>query len=247
MEDVVKMGIKDIILDLLFPQKPYCISCNALLKTGESLICSDCASKVIPITLPVCTKCGKPLDTGMSSPNHFSKICSDCREAGHRFIQARSYGQYEGVLKRLIFEFKYRRRPDIAGFLGEKMTQTLDKLPWPPFDYIVPVPLHRKRLQERGYNQALLLAKVISKTTGIPIYCCLVREKPTEHQTLLDKRLRQKNLEEAFTTIPRPKLSGKKILLIDDVYTTGSTADACTKAILCAGAEKTYILTCARG
>jgi len=183
----------------------------------------------------------------IASANYSSQICSDCREAGHRFIQARAYGQYEGVLRQLIYELKYRQRPDIAGFLGEKMAQTLDNLPWPVFDYIVPVPLHKKRLQERGYNQALLLAKVISKTTGVQIYPCLTRIKPTEHQTLLDKSLRRQNLEDAFAAISSPKLSGKKILLVDDVYTTGSTADSCTKALLCAGAKETYILTCARG
>jgi len=241
------MSISDIILDLLFPQKPFCISCNALLRSGESLICSNCAAKLTPITPPHCTKCGKPLGEGMSSADHPPKICSDCREADHRFIQARSYGQYEGVLKQLIFEFKYRRRPEIAGFLGKKMTETLENLQWPSFDYIVPVPLHRERLGERGYNQALLLAKVVSKNTGIPISCCLVRKKATEHQTLLDKRLRRQNLEEAFNADLRADLSGKRILLLDDVYTTGSTADACTNALIYAGAKEIYVLTCARG
>lgn len=241
------MTIKDIILNLLFPQKPYCIACNKHLKLGESLICSECADNLLPIMPPICPKCGKPLDPTMVLQNCSQVLCSDCRMTSHLFVQARAYGHYDGVLKQLIYVFKYRRRPEISGFLGDKMAETLKKLKWPCFDYIVPVPLHKSRLQERGYNQAQLLADDISKKINVPVYNCLIRTKPTEHQTLLDKRLRRQNIEEAFKALRSFKLSGKKLLLIDDVYTTGATADSCTKALLSAGADKVYVFTCARG
>lgn len=240
------MDLKNIIMNLLFPQKPHCIGCNQRLATGESFLCASCERKLEAIFPPVCSKCGRPLaiKKGLSG---VGSLCMDCRNIRHYFVQARAYGHYDGVLKKLIYEFKYRRRPEMAEFLGDKMHSIIKSLGWPCFDWVIPVPLHKKRLAQRGYNQSKLLAAVIARRSGIPLHDGLIRIKPTEHQTLLDKRLRWKNLQDAFKALDKTKIEAKTILLVDDVYTTGSTADACTKTLLLAGADKVFVLTCARG
>ena len=174
-------------------------------------------------------------------------LCQDCKEDYHTFVQARSYGRYEGILKQLIYEFKYHGKQEIAVILGDLMFDTLKQLPWPKFDYLIPLPLHSKRQRERGYNQAYLLAKVLARQSGIPIFCGLTRVKPTEHQTLLDKALRKQNLKGAFKTVNCRKIHNKTLLLIDDVYTTGATSGECSNILVEAGAKAVYVLTCARG
>ena len=112
---------------------------------------------------------------------------------------------------------------------------------------ICALPLHPKRLRERGFNQAELLARVIARYTDIPVFNGLIRVKHTEHQTLLDKAHRKKNLAGAFMINKASKLLDKTVLLVDDVYTTGATASESSKTLLEAGAKAVYVLTCARG
>ncbi|MCR4431684.1 MAG: ComF family protein [Tepidanaerobacteraceae bacterium] len=231
--------IADGILDVLFPPEPYCTVCAKKLETGERYICSACEKRLAPILPPVCKKCGRPLDT--------DSLCRDCRTNERTFVQARSFGHYDGVLKELIHLFKYGGRRELARLLGGRMVGTLAVLSWPDFDYIVPVPLHAGRERERGFNQAYLLASVVSRSSGVPIYRGLIRVKPTEHQTFLDKTLRKKNLEGAFKVENKSRIEGKTLLLIDDVYTTGSTVDECARTIKNAGADSVFVLTCARG
>jgi len=231
-----------LLLDLLFPKKPYCLTCGCKLTAASQILCQDCRSKIIPLKDPLCRKCSKPLQVKRNDA-----LCHDCQADFHSFVQARSYGYYEGMLKQLIYEFKYHGRQELAEVLGNLMFELLKQLSWPNFDYIVPLPLHPKRLRERGYNQAYLLARVIAKQSGIPLYTGLVRVKATEHQTLLDKTLRKQNLIGAFKVIDRCKVKDKTLLLVDDVYTTGATSGECSNSLLQAGAKAVYVLTCARG
>lgn len=248
------------ILDLLFPRQPYCLVCNNKLEPGKALICLSCENKVKPVSPPLCRKCGRPLmgpgltvagSRDFSSPGFFKSqvyhLCHDCRAREHYFVEARSFGHYEGVLKKLIHRFKYGGRRELAELLGGRMVETLESLSWPAFAYIVPVPLHTKRERERGFNQAYLLASVVNYHTGIPIFRGFIRTKPTEHQTLLDKPLREQNLAGAFKVTDKSSIKGKTLLLIDDVYTTGSTVDECSKILLGGGADNVFVLTCARG
>ncbi|AYO29918.1 ComF family protein [Biomaibacter acetigenes] len=248
------------ILDLIFPRQPYCLVCNNKLEPGKALICLSCENKVKPVSPPLCRKCGRSLmapgpttagNTDFSVPGFFRSqvyhLCRDCRAREHYFVEARSFGYYEGVLRELIHRFKYGGRRELAEFLGGRMVQTLEHISWPAFDYIVPVPLHIKRERERGFNQAYLLAFVVNRHTGVPIFRGFIRIKPTEHQTLLDKSLREQNLTGAFEVVDKARLKGKTLLLIDDVYTTGSTADECSKTLINAGADSVFVLTCARG
>jgi len=232
----------NIFLNLLFPQKPHCVICSRKLAMESSIICQECRDKIIPLNEPLCRKCGKPLHIQRKD-----MLCNDCQEEYRAFVQARSYGHYEGILKQLIYEFKYHGKQEIAEVLGNLMFDVLKQLTWPSFDYIIPLPLHAKRLRERGYNQAYLLAKVLARQSGVPIFRDLIRVKPTEHQTLLDKTLRKENLKEAFKIVKSSKIHEKTVLLVDDVYTTGATSGECSKSLLGAGAKAVYVLTCARG
>lgn len=246
------MGLQEItksILDVLFPPRPYCIVCSGKLKTGERFLCGECEKKMVAIKPPLCKKCGRPFWGHYEESGPFASqfLCGDCRSQRHYYVEARSYGHYEGVLKHLIHEFKYRGRRDLSKYLGGRMVSTLKTLGWPEFDCAVPVPLHIKRERERGYNQAALLADVLGREANLPVCRALVRVKPTEHQTFLDKACREKNLTGAFAAAGGVNLKGKTVLLIDDVYTTGSTADECSRSLLNAGAAKVFVLTCARG
>jgi len=252
--------ITKAMLDLLFPRQPNCLVCNSILEPGKALICPSCENKITPIGPPLCRKCGRPfIVPGLTaaagrdfSASGFSKsrgyhLCTDCRAKEHYFIEARSFGHYEGVLRQLIHRFKYGGRRELAEFLGGRMVQTLQHISWPAFDYIVPVPLHIKRERERGFNQAYLLACVVNRHTGTPVFRGFIRTKPTQHQTLLDKTLREQNLLGAFKVTDKSSIKGKTLLLIDDVYTTGSTVDECSRTLLDAGAQNVFVLTCARG
>jgi len=237
-----KRYMANFFLNLLFPQKPYCVICSSRLTHASTVICQDCKDKIIPLNEPLCRKCGKPLQIQREE-----KLCYDCQIDHHAFIQARSYGHYEGILKQLIYEFKYHGKQEIAEVLGNLMFDVLRGLLWPTFDYLIPLPLHAKRQRQRGYNQAYLLAKVLSRESGVPLFCDLIRVKPTEHQTLLDKTLRKENLKGAFKIVKSSKIHDKTVLLVDDVYTTGATSGECSKSLLEAGAKAVYVLTCARG
>lgn len=237
-------SIAKLILDLIFPPKPYCLLCKRRLDKANSVICKDCINNIRPIVDPVCRKCGKPLK---ANSYYKSGLCYDCQTEYHPFTEARSFGNYVGHLKQIINEYKYHGKRELAEVLGYKMYICLRQLSWPTFDYLVPLPLHPKRLRERGFNQAELLARVIACQISIPIFKGLMRVKPTEHQTFLDKAHRKKNLKGAFKVATTGELNDKTVLLVDDVYTTGATAAEGSKTLLAAGAKAVYVLTCARG
>ncbi|SHM38745.1 comF family protein [Caldanaerovirga acetigignens] len=232
--------IAGFFIDALYPEKPYCILCGSKLKRGESLICSICQGRMEPLSPPLCLKCGRPLERE-------NTICEDCRGKNRHFLEARAFGPYRGVLKDIIHLYKYRGKSGLCELIGEKMCGTLKNQNWPSFDYLIPVPLHPERERERGFNQSLLLAEEISQRTGIPVFKGLVRTRPTEHQSLLEKGLREVNVAGAFAVKHGLAINGKTLLLIDDVYTTGSTADECSKVLLSAGAAGVYVLCAARG
>jgi competence protein ComFC len=239
MEDFVRI-ISNYLINMLFPEGRYCIACRQKLAIDQYILCSNCTSWVKPILPPICATCGRPIEDDDS-------YCGDCLDREPGFVQARSFGEYDGVLKKIINEFKYRGRQELARFLGEKILTAYQNLGWPICDVIVPVPLHRKRQKERGFNQAYLLASYLSSKTGIPICKDLVRVKQTGHQTLLSKYQREENLKGAFRLKNSSRIKGKAVILIDDVYTTGSTAVGCSTTLKEAGAKCVYVLTCARG
>ena len=224
--------LKKTALDLLFPLR--CIECG---KEG-SLICPDCRNGLSWIHQPVCPFCGvdKPLDTPCTSCPAFRPVIDGMR----------SPFRFEAVIRSAVHQLKYRNLRAIAIPLAKMMADFLSDNPL-PYDIIVPVPLHNKRLRERGYNQSELLAKEIGKLTGVPIdKDSLTRHRHTPAQAMTKSvKERHSNPDGAFTCRNK-SVCGKKVLLIDDVATSGATLDACASALKSAGAVSVWGLTLAR-
>jgi ComF family protein len=231
------------LTELLFPS--LCLSCGEILseRKGHSF-CSDCYSGIRFIAAPLCPVCGIPYPAE-ESPDH---VCGDCILNKRHIIAARSLGVYESVLLDAIYAFKYGGNLT----LGEKLGRLMADHDYPAFriaDYslIVPVPLHPRRLRQRGFNQSVFLAREIVKRRGIAMdFRALSRIVDTESQAGLKKEERRSNIRKAFS-IPDPeRVRGRRILLVDDVYTTGSTLGECARILLKGGAEAVGALTLAR-
>ncbi len=224
--------LKKTALDLLFPLR--CIECG---KEG-SLICPACRKGLPWILPPVCPFCGvdKPLDTPCTSCPAFRPVIEGVR-APFRF---------EATIRSAVHRLKYRNLRAIAAPLAAMMADYLGDNPL-PYDIIIPVPLHNKRLRERGYNQSELLAKEIGKSTGVQVEAgCLTRHRHTPAQAMTKSiQERHSNLAGAFIC-KNESARGKRVLLIDDVATSGATLDACAKALKSAGAVSVWGLTLAR-
>lgn len=203
------------IKDLFFPRR--CPVCDKPVKPAGALICRECVKKLRYVKEPVCLKCGKAL----AQPQQ--EYCYDCAHKKHEYDRGISLYQY-GSIKNCVYRFKYAGRQEYAAFLGKDMAEHMGKqiLCWRP-DALVPVPLHPEREKSRGYNQAELLAKEMGARLGIPVVTdWLYRTKNTVPQKLLDGRARQNNLKKAFK-IGRNDVKLNTIVIVDDIYTTGST------------------------
>ena len=223
--------LKRIALDLLFPQQ--CIGCG---REGE-YFCRQCLDLLPYITGPVCVKCGKP--------QLITEICSHCADWDSTIDGIRAPFVFDGVIRRAVHELKYRNlrslTPTMARFLYEYYQANRV-----PGDVIVPVPLHKKRLRERGYNHSTLLAKELGKLTGISVNTdTLLRTSyNTPQARTANVEERRKNVAGAFVCRDT-SLKGKNVILIDDVITSGATLDACSSALKTAGAGSVWGLTVA--
>ena len=233
----------EALAELLFPT--LCLSCGAIMpeRAGHPF-CVGCCAGVRPITAPLCPSCGIPYPAE-DGPDHFCGLCLVKRPA---IDAARSYGVYEAVLHDAVHAFKYGG--NLA--LGQQLGRLMARREYPSFridDYelLVPVPLHPRRLRQRGFNQSVLLAREISRHRGIPLdFLALRRVIDTESQAGLKKDERRSNMKRAFRVPDPARIRGRRILLVDDVHTTGSTLGECAKTLLGAGAESVGALTLAR-
>ena len=237
-------GSAKSILDFIFP--PKCILCSQVDHSSSyPFLCSKCKSEFKPIREPFCTICGMPF-LSVHTENH---ICSACLKEKPRFKILRSAGIYGGTLESAIKAFKYGKRrflhKPLADFILEICSASLHDL---EFDLIVPVPISKRKLRERGFNQAYLLASRIAFTLGKTVdWQNLVKAKETHPQVEMELRKRKLNVEDSFI-IKEPQLyKGKKVLLIDDVCTSGSTLNECSRILKRqGGVKKIYCLTLAR-
>ena len=232
-----------IFFDLIFP--PQCMMCGKRIEDGEEDgMCHGCLLQIPYISSPLCHRCGLPflLETGS---NHF---CNDCLLSPPLFKTARALGKYEEGLKKVIALFKYEGKFNLGEGLGRLMARIPHTdLTMSSYDLFMPVPLHPKRLRERGFNQAVVLASQLSKRYQIPVDSMnLCRHRPTESQIHLSFNERRTNVKGAFGVNDKGKIKGKNILLIDDVYTSGATVNECAKVLIKAGAETVDVLTLAR-
>jgi len=234
--------LKEGFLDILYPPDLSCILCGeeASIVPGFNL-CKACYDQLPFIRPPVCRICGKPMTEGES--------CPDCLVQAHHFHQACSVFEYTPVIQKLIYRFKYDGQTYLAPLFGRCMAEKLKNMEdWPSIQGLVPVPLHPNRRRKRGFNQAELMAKEMEKHTDIPVLNqVLIRKRDTSAQAGLRRMERMENMANAFTIRNREEIQGKILLLIDDIYTTGATADQCSRVLMEAGASRVYVLTAATG
>lgn len=222
-------------LRILYP--PRCALCDEILVKGEAGCCSICAKKLPWVKAPTCFRCGKPVGSWEA------EYCDDCLRTRHWFEQGAAAVTYTGAMRRSVYRMKADNRRDYLDFYARLMAEVLEKYRhiWQP-ELLLPVPMHWKKRQKRGYNQSELLAGKLSHLTGIPMDRTLIRcIHPHTAQKELGRTARMKNLEGSFA-LQRPPEHLQRVLLIDDVYTTGSTVDALAKLLMEAGISHIFFL-----
>lgn len=214
------------LADFLYP--PVCLGCEADLESG--LVCTACRDRVLSGRLEVCPRCGRPL----AGPGPGCGRCS----LPLSLARVRAVGRYAPPLTGLVRSLKYRNLTVLVRLLGQALCGLAESDPeLSRADCVCPVPLHRARQRERGYNQAELLAREVAAGTGIPYADLLVRRRNTPTQTHLpDDAARQANVRGVFATLPGLELESRRVLLVDDVTTSGATLDAAGRQLLVAGA-----------
>ncbi len=229
--------IWDFILTLLYPGR--CCFCG---KVSKVPFCDDCMKKVVCIEEPRCKKCGKPVRF------EEQEYCYDCAKRRFSYEQGKSIWLHKEPVSTSIYQFKYHNRRIFGKYYADEMYRLYGEwLKRCRIDVIIPVPLHKKRRRKRGYNQAEILARELSKKSKIPVNAkAVVRSGKTTPQKMLDRRQRKKNLQDAFC-VTKHWEKQKHVLVIDDIYTTGSTIDALAGKLREKGAEKVWFLTISIG
>lgn len=236
------------VAELFFP--PRCAICDDVLAlprgresdTVGKYVCGKCFSSLEYTGMQVCQKCGKPLS------EERTEYCPDCRAHSHSFTQGKGIWRYQGAMQGSLYRFKYSNRRTYADFYGAEAARLYGRwIRQCKIQVIVPIPLHPRKFRQRGYNQAELFAQALGRTLGIPVRTDLLRRIIyTNPQKELNRSERKKNLKKALKIIENDvKLN--YILLVDDIYTTGSTIDAAAEAFLAKGAVQVYFLTIGMG
>lgn len=227
-------------LDWLFPRR--CAICDKVLRREEKGCCSTCYPKLSFIKQPICYCCGKPLE------QEEQEYCVDCRKTKRSFLANRSVLLYNEMAELSLARFKFQNRREYAAFYGKELydrckSQILD---W-QVDALVPVPIHPRKYKKRGYNQAELVAQELGRRLAIPVLNdILVRRVETVAQKDLNPVQRLENLERAFQ-ICENSVKLDKVILVDDIYTTGATLEACSRTLLLHGVKQIYGVTVAAG
>lgn len=231
------------IADTLFP--PLCHHCRLPVSGDDGVhLCPACREKIVPIASPLCACCGLPFLTGEGIDHR----CGACLLSPPPFARARGAVLFAGPVRELIHRFKYEKRIQLRRPLGMLVASHLGEYAAAcAADLLLPVPLHRRRLQERGFNQALLLADFLSRSWDIPLSRNNLRRlRWTEPQITLTAAERAANVRGAFSVHDPAEVRGKRVLLVDDVYTTGSTVSECARVLMKEGAAAVYVITVAR-
>jgi ComF family protein len=244
--ETVFRRIADGILNLFYPAN--CFICSSPVSSTRELgLCCLCWGKALQkeITASRCPVCGIPFQSSAIEPR---QLCGACCISLPPFSGAASFGYYTGELSKLIQGLKFKGRKNLAAPLSTLMSKTLFEN-WRPseFDCVVPVPLHRRRKRERGFNQSELLAGGVAVLAVLPLESGFLHRRTNTHpQVGLSDAQRRQNVQGAFYCHEKSHLAGSRILLVDDVMTTGATAGSASLALLDAGAQRVTVLTTAR-
>jgi ComF family protein len=231
-------------IDLLYPRN--CLICSTSLQENETgVICAKCLATAKPIEPPFCDRCALPFDGKLDDPF----VCGYCAELKFHFRRTVSACRAEGIVRESIHRFKYNREmyfgAHLASWLIDAAARRID---WRDIDAIVPVPLFPRKQRAREFNQAEFLARALSRAIGVAVISgSLRRVKETVTQTALNAKQRAANLRGAFAVKTPGAFAGKRLALVDDVFTTGATLDSCAKVLLQSGAREVMALTVARG
>lgn len=233
------------LLDVLFPRP--CVGCGLDRKGQGEFLCELCRDHVPFILPPFCTTCGRPAEMEYAYPTEEFE-CGLCRKNTYRFDRARSLGVYTSVLKELVHFFKYRSHPGAIREITSLLEQHLDPLEEHYQDLqVVWVPLHRRKLKERGFDQSYVLARQMARLCRLPVVeGTLVRVRDTSPQARKNRTERMANVRGAFQVARPEAVAGRRLLVVDDVFTTGATVNEVTKVLKQAGAERVDVFTLAR-
>lgn len=227
---------------LCFP--PHCAGCRADTARGVH-VCDQCAKTAERIEAPYCQRCSSPFDGAITD----TFTCANCTGREVHFECAVAPYKSRGIVRDCIHAFKYNGalhlRAPLAAWLAESLGDT--RIASHPADAFIPVPLHHVRFREREFNQAEELARLLSKQTGTPMWNALRRTRYTTTQTKLDRSERMENLRGAFRVRHTRRVKGRHLILVDDVFTTGSTVEECSRVLMHAGAATVRVITVARG
>ncbi len=236
----------DAVVSVFFPAG--CRICDKLLVRASRVpICDECLASFAPIPEESCEICGQVL--GWLTPREGEPLlCPACHRNTYAFERARSYGVYDGPLVEAILLLKWERIEPLGEWFGNRLaevarreSEALDA------DIVVPVPLHKDRERQRGYNQAGLISRPLARKLGLPHKAVLLmRTRPRPNKQILSLEERWESVRGAFATRPGSQVDNKRVLLVDDVLTTGATLDACARALLESGAKSVVGLTVAR-
>lgn len=268
--------VSEEITEAVFPSNIYCAVCGSLIdRSRPYALCDKCVTQMHWITGNTCAICGKALpDTYRGFDSNGRQVCYDCMSRSHYFTRGwscLSYGLHE---REIMMDIKYSSKGYLARKMGDVMFDRMEVLieearecGLSPFDVVIPVPVNRKRLVRRGYNQSEVMARqmlrrwseaeqaagedspdIISIVPRLETGA-LVRQKETVMLRSLNPEERRLTLQDAFAVKPslRHRIEGRNILLVDDIYTTGATADSCSRTLLEAGASEVYLLTLCSG
>jgi ComF family protein len=234
----------DIVLDIIYPR--HCYICKKFIgNTSHQFLCYSCLHNLPLTRYEICQHCGKSLGKGIPS----LKRCPRCKNWHFSFSSVRSSGLYEKNLRKLILDLKFKKQYHLHYVLGKILIRHLKKYPFAkPFDVVTPVPMYFFDEIQRGYNHSYLLAKMVAKEWNIPFIPNLLRQtKRKKQQSTLSAQERKKNILGVFTVSPdlAQNWQNKTVLLVDDVFTTGSTVQECTKVLKQAGILRVFVATVA--
>jgi ComF family protein len=230
------------LISLLYP--PACAICSADVEPDKYL-CEQCQAKLVRIKSPFCSRCSEPFQGQIT--NDFE--CANCAHRRLYFETAVSAFRSRGIVRQVILDFKYRGQFHLRHLVATWILAALedDRLRTRQFDLMVPVPLHPARKRQRGFNQAAVLAELLSRRISVPCRGLLERVRYTTTQTAFDRTERMENLRGAFRLGRNPDVRQLRVLLIDDILTTGSTLSECARVLKSAGALSVHAATAARG